>query len=292
VRVGFTLGQVTRDGVSEPAAIEPISNGVRVRIGDADKLLEHGQHRYVIRYRTTRQIGRFADYDELYWNATGTGWAFPIDLAEATITLPAAVKLGQRAVYTGAQGSTASNAEVVEEAAGRIAFRTRGTLQPHEGLTVAVAWPKGVIGDADEGSRMGWWLADYGPPAVGVLALLGLAGFYYVAWKRAGRNPRPGTVVPLFAPPDDLSPAAMRYVWKMGADNRAFAAARARSCPNGRGGRRLAVDQQDAARAIVLHRPPARRRASDARKPREQRRINRHGAEESREILSREEGVG
>ncbi|HEY0165203.1 MAG TPA: DUF2207 domain-containing protein, partial [Sphingomicrobium sp.] len=94
VRVGFTLGQVTRDGVSEPAAIEPISNGVRVRIGDADKLLEHGQHRYVIRYRTTRQIGRFADYDELYWNATGTGWAFPIDLAEATITLPAAVKLG------------------------------------------------------------------------------------------------------------------------------------------------------------------------------------------------------
>ena len=225
VRVGFTLGQVTRDGVSEPAAIEPISNGVRVRIGDADKLIEHGQHRYVIRYRTTRQIGRFADYDELYWNATGTGWAFPIDQAEAIITLPAAVKLGQRAVYTGAQGSTASNAEVVEEAAGRIAFRTRGTLQPHEGLTVAVAWPKGVIGDADEGSRMGWWLADYGPPAVGVLALLGLAGFYYVAWKRAGRNPRPGTVVPLFAPPHDLSPAAMRYVWKMGADNRAFAAA-------------------------------------------------------------------
>jgi uncharacterized membrane protein YgcG len=31
--------------------------------------------------------------------------------------------------------------------------------------------------------------------------------------------------VPIFSPPDDLTPAGMRYVTKMGADNRAFAAA-------------------------------------------------------------------
>jgi uncharacterized membrane protein YgcG len=225
IRVGFSLNGVTRDGNSEPAEIEPISNGVRVRIGNTEKLIEQGPHRYVIRYRTTRQIGRFPAFDELYWNVTGNGWAFPIDQAEAIIKLPAAVKLGQRAVYTGPQGSTASNAAVVDEAPGRIAFRTTTTLQPSEGLTVAVAWPKGVVGDAGEGSRLGWWLADYGPLLVGALALLGLVAFYYVAWKRAGRNPRPGTVVPLFAPTDDLTPAAMRYVWKMGADDRAFAAA-------------------------------------------------------------------
>ena len=57
------------------------------------------------------------------------------------------------------------------------------------------------------------------------LALLGLLAFYFFAWQRAGRDPRAGTVVPLFSPPDDLSPAAMRYMSKMGADNRAFAAA-------------------------------------------------------------------
>ena len=225
VRVGFTLGGVLRDGVPEKAAIEAISNGVRIRIGDADKLLEPGDHRYVIRYRTTRQVGRFADYDELYWNVTGNGWVFPIDAAEARIRLPAAVKFGQRAVYTGAQGSTARNATVVAERPGEILFRATSPLGPYEGLTVAVAWPKGVVGEADDGTRARWWLADYGPPVVGLLALLGLGGFYYVAWQRAGRNPRPGTVVPLFSPADDLSPAAMRYVWKMGADNRAFAAA-------------------------------------------------------------------
>ena len=112
IRVGFTLGAVTRDGYPEPAAIEAIANGVRIRIGDADKIVEPGDHRYVIRYRTTRQVGRFADYDELYWNVTGNGWVFPIDVAEARIRLPAAVKFGQRAAYTGPQGSTAGDAAV------------------------------------------------------------------------------------------------------------------------------------------------------------------------------------
>ena len=225
VRVGFILQDVSRDGYPEPAAIEPISNGVRVRIGDADKMLDPGDHRYLIRYRTTRQIGRFADYDELYWNVTGNGWVFPIDVAESRIRLPEAVKFGQRAVYTGPQGATGHDAVVVSERPGEIQFRTTRPLGPYEGLTVAVAWPKGVIADADQGTRARWWLADFGPPLVGALALLGLAGFYYFAWKSAGRNPRPGTVVPLFSPADDLTPAAMRYVWKMGADNRAFAAA-------------------------------------------------------------------
>ena len=55
-----------------------------------DEYVDVGEHRYVIRYRTTRQIGRFKDYDELYWNATGNGWIFPIDVAEARIRLPAA----------------------------------------------------------------------------------------------------------------------------------------------------------------------------------------------------------
>ena len=61
---------------------------MRVRIGKADALLNKGEHEYEIRYRTTRQIGFFADYDELYWNATGNGWPFAIDMAEARIHLP------------------------------------------------------------------------------------------------------------------------------------------------------------------------------------------------------------
>ncbi len=225
VRVGFTFEGATLDGLPVPTTVAPIANGVRIKVGDPDKFVDIGEHSYVLHYRTTRQIGRFQGFDELYWNATGNGWIFPIELAEARIRVPEPVKLGQRAAYTGPRGSIASDAKVVDEKPGDIRFRTTRPLGPHEDLTVAVAFPKGVVGEPREGARAAWWLADYGPPVVGLLALIGLGIFYYIAWQRAGRNPRAGTVVPIFEPPVDLSPAGMRYVLKMGPDNRGFAAA-------------------------------------------------------------------
>lgn len=157
-RVGFDLLETRRDGRDEPAATEPMRNGVRVRIGDRDVLIDPGEHRYVIRYRTTRQLGRFEGYDELYWNVTGNGWAFPIDRAEARITLPSPVRFGQRAFYTGPQGANGRQAAVVAEKPGEILFRTTAPLAPYEGLTVAVAFPKGIVAEASSRSRAagGW----------------------------------------------------------------------------------------------------------------------------------------
>jgi hypothetical protein len=224
-RVGFTFQGASIDGEPVQASTSAASNGVRIRIGSPDTTVPVGEHRYVIRYSTTRQIGRFKDYDELYWNATGNGWIFPIDVAEARIRLPKPAMFGRRAVYTGLQGSTAGNAEIIDEKPGEIAFRTTEPLGSNEGLTIAAAFPKGVVAETNSGSAFLDWLADNGPPIVGVLGLLGLCVFYYVAWQKAGRNPRSGTVVPIFSPPDGLSPAGMRYVKTMGADDRAFAAA-------------------------------------------------------------------
>lgn len=225
VRVGFEFEGATLDGRPVPASTEVVSNGVRIKIGDPEAYVDVGEHRYVIRYRTDRQIGRFKDFDELYWNVTGNGWQFPIDVAEARIRLPEAARFSRPSAYTGAQGSTESSATIVDDKPGEISLRTTRSLNPYEGLTVAAAFPKGVLAPPSQSDQTKWWFADYGPPAVGVLSLLGLGIFYYFAWARAGRNPRAGTIVPLFSPPDGLSPAGMRYVTKMGADNRAFAAA-------------------------------------------------------------------
>lgn len=222
--VGLTFEGATLDGSPVKASVEPQGNGVRIKIGDPNSYVDLGQHEYVIRYRATREIGSFKDFDELYWNVTGNAWIFPIDDAQVRIRLPQPVKFGQRAVYTGPQGSTAANAEVTDEGPGDITFRTTQPLGPYEGLTVAASFPKGIVAQPSSGAMVGA-LADYGPPALGLISLLGLCVFYFVAWQRAGRDPRAGTVVPLYSPPDDLSPAAMRYVAKMSADNRTFAAA-------------------------------------------------------------------
>ncbi|TMJ12317.1 MAG: DUF2207 domain-containing protein [Alphaproteobacteria bacterium] len=225
IRVGFDVASVERDGHEEPYRSESMDNGVRLKIGSADTLLTNGEHSYTIRYRTSHQLGFFGDYDELYWNATGTGWRVPIDMAEARIRLPAAAAFGKRAVYTGSQGSTEHDAAVVEERPGDILFRTTAPLDSYQGLTVAVAWPKGVVDAPIPPTAAQQWLAKNGPLWAAGLALLALCGFYFHAWRKAGRGPLPGTVVPLFSPPENMSAAALRYVRRMGYDNRAFAAA-------------------------------------------------------------------
>lgn len=224
-RTTFDPVSVSRDGVEEPYERISMSNGVRLRIGRAEAMLPPGEHTYVIRYKTTRQISYRDGYDEVYWNATGNGWTFPIDSAEARITLPSAVKFGNRAAYTGSQGSTDRNAQVVEERPGYIVFRTTEPLGREQGLTVAAAIPKGVLDAPGAGARLGWWLEEWGALVAGLAALLALVVYYAVAWARAGRNPRAGTVVPIFTPADGLTPAAMRYIAKMKFDNRAFSAA-------------------------------------------------------------------
>jgi uncharacterized membrane protein YgcG len=226
VRVGFTVQSVERDGQREPYRNESISGGRRVKIGDADANVPRGEHTYVLRYTTTRQLGFFPGYDELYWNVTGNFWRFPIDGAEVHIRLPQAVPFGpERAFYTGAQGATATNARVVSERPGEIVIRTTQRLAAREGFTVAVRWQKGIVTAPAPPSAARLWFQDYAPPIAAIWALLGLGFFYYYAWKKAGRGPVPGTVVPLFSPPEGYSAAAIRYIRRMAFDNRCFAAA-------------------------------------------------------------------
>lgn len=227
VIVGFEVESVSRDGAPEPYALEQIANGERVRIGSADDRVPLGVHDYVIRYRTTRQIGYFADFDELYWNATGNGWTFPIDSAEARITLPEPVPIRSFNAYTGPQGSTEQRAVAKMDPyrPGTIAFVTTRPLAAGSGLTVAVSWQKGIVDAPSFGRRAAWWLADnLGAIAAAIGSALGL-GYFALAWLKVGRDPPRGPMVPLFSPPDGLSAAASRYVSAMAFDNRAFTAA-------------------------------------------------------------------
>ena len=85
VRVGFELLGVERNGRPEPYFTEQLPDGVRINTGDDAFLPVPAEHAFTIRYRTTRQLGFFPDHDELYFNTTGLGWAFPIDHAWARV---------------------------------------------------------------------------------------------------------------------------------------------------------------------------------------------------------------
>lgn len=225
VKVDFTVLEVQRDGRSEPYRTEQQNNGVRVMIGESDVFLDPGPYTYTIAYQTDRQIGFFAEYDELYWNVTGNGWDFPIEAASATLHLPGDATILQQSVYTGIQGSTEANAVVNVVTDNEMRFRTTAPLEPQEGLTIAVAWQKGIIRQPEFEDEVAYFLRDNRFLLLGAFGLFGLLCYYVIAWSRVGRDPEPEAIIPRFEPPEGYSPAAARFIMRMGFDNKAFAAA-------------------------------------------------------------------
>ncbi|WP_339712847.1 DUF2207 domain-containing protein [uncultured Sneathiella sp.] len=223
-RVGFTVEKVTRNGQEEPFHTERLSNGVRVYIGSKDKYIDKGEHRYAITYNTTRQIGFFDGFDELYWNVTGNGWAFEIEKASARVHLPDGASVLNFSAYTGYQGET-GKAFMTRDFVDGIGFYTTRPLRAKEGLTIAVSWPIGYVAKPTDGEKLRYFLADNRILIAGLSGLLILLIYYSVVWWRVGRDPVAGTIIPFFEPPAGYSPAAMRYIRKMGFDNKVFTAA-------------------------------------------------------------------
>ncbi len=223
----FTVREVLRGGIREPYHLGTASNGTRVYIGDADTLLPPGDYTYTLVYETNRQLGFFADHDELYWNVTGTGWMFPIEEASAAVTLPAQVSAQQLALdgYTGPQGARDKQFTSAVAFDGTVTFATTASLSSHEGLTIVVSWPKGIVTEPSRGTKVRYVLRDNRSITAGLIGLLALVGYYLLVWVRVGRDPAKGTIVPLYEPPKDLSPGGMRYVLRMGFDDKTFAAA-------------------------------------------------------------------
>jgi hypothetical protein len=226
VRVPFEVLEVTRNGQPEPYALERLRNGVRVRIGSPDVLLRFGPHEYRIVYRTARQIGFFDGHDELYWNVNGTGWTFAFDRISAEVRFDQRVPADELKVeaYTGPQGSRARNYQAFVRH-GSAAFRATAPLGPHEGLTIVVGFPKGIVAPPSRAQRFDAWV-ESNPGVIAAFAGLFVLGLYLLyIWRQVGRDPKAGPRFPRYAPPAGLGPGAVRWLDRMGYDARGFAAA-------------------------------------------------------------------
>jgi len=225
--VTLNVLNVQRDGEPEPFHTEKRSNGIRIYFGSKNHILEHGIYEYRLQFTTSRQLGFFEDFDELYWNVTGNGWVFPIDHASARIELPADVTANQLRTnfYTGAQGNSEKKAESQIVDSRTISFQTTKGLLAYEGLTVAVGWPKGVVNEPATSTKARYFLTDNGAVLALLFGLVAPLLWYLWNWNRIGRDPRKGVIIPLFKPPVGLTPAACSYVSKMSFNKEAFSAA-------------------------------------------------------------------
>ncbi len=227
VIVDFRVIGVYRDEAKEEYFTEGRENGQRIYIGRKDYMLPPGTYTYDLAYETNRQLGFFKDHDELYWNVTGNGWDFPIDSASATVHLPqgASRDIRETDAYTGPQGAKGKQFTTFRDAQGAVNFRTSRPLAAREGLTVVVSWPKGFVHEPTASEKTAYFFRDNLGTVFGILGLTMILGYYFIMWVQVGADPPRGTIIPLYGPPSGFSPAMVRFVMRMGFDNKALTAA-------------------------------------------------------------------
>ncbi|EDM34878.1 hypothetical protein PBAL39_00060 [Pedobacter sp. BAL39] len=216
----FKITGILKDGKKENYKTKNDGSVRSIYIGDEDVILSPGLYTYEISYETKGQIGFFKNYDEIYWNVTGSDWDFNIEQASATITFPQGASPGQTACYTGAKGSTGKDCEFSVNADQTLTFKTKDYLPSGTGFTIAAAFTKGII---HRPSNFELFYQDYLKITLSLLLLIGLGTYYYITWSRYGRDPKQPVTIPTFNIPNNWSPALLRYFYKKTIDDKSFA---------------------------------------------------------------------
>lgn len=211
----YTVLSTRRDGAAEPHHAEAMQGTLRLYIGDPDETLTPGQYTYELVYRVADQVFFFDGYDELNWNAIGTGWSFPIKAAQADIYLPGGAPVRSHAAYTGKALSSKSDIRT-SESDGRLSVTAENELPPGEGLTVAVSWPKGYVQAAKNRTGFSFFLIQHRGLIIMLAALAATALYYGWAWAHFGRDPRRRRLAPFYDAPKNVSPAMAAYIQRMG----------------------------------------------------------------------------
>jgi len=223
-RVGFDLLGVTRNGQPEPYFTENYGDYVRIYAGEESLFLPTGEHSYVLTYETDRQVRWFEGKPELYWNVTGNEWAFPIDAATVNVRLPDGVAPVQWTAYTGRFGERGADFRGSVGADGVLAVRTARRLAPGEGLTVVAEIPAGAVAIPSASDNVRYLFLDYREWIIGILGFAAVLGYYLFTWNAVGRDPKGGTIIPLFHPPKGVSPPLASYVYNWGFGSNAWKA--------------------------------------------------------------------
>ena len=221
---------VKRNAFEENFWTEDIDGFKRLFVGaeydSPENRLPVGLHSYEIKWSGLGHIQGFKDYDELYFNAIGTGWFFKIEQATGKVTLADGTELKQSAAYFGKQGE--NNPAIAQQLDERtIRFAAPRILEAEEGLTIAVGFTKGVLTPAVTQGVYARFLDSIiklgSPYLVLKTVIVILAGFftllyYLVVWNRYGKDAPLGTIVPTYKAPENLS--ILKAAAMLGADSK------------------------------------------------------------------------
>ncbi|NMC66598.1 MAG: DUF2207 domain-containing protein, partial [Spirochaetales bacterium] len=244
--LGLNIIEGKMDGNPAIAKREKKNGYLRIYLGDPNSYIDKGIHTFEISYSYDSIIKRLNDEELLYLNITGNNWNFPILKSTATIVFPKNIILNSDFSFTTIEAYTGSMGEKTKnytfnyifttdsKKADTLLFETTDILNKFEGLTVYIKWkPISFISpenqEIDKTKMIFHQIKSFYntnfPAFILFFGVLLIFLYYLVAWTFVGRDPKKMKVPPSTNIIEQLSPSALRYIWKMGFDTQCLSTA-------------------------------------------------------------------
>jgi len=203
------------------------SDTITWKIGDPDVTVKNVNY-YKIIYHVKNTI-RFTseDFDELYWNLNGNFWDIQTDNFQASVVFPSEVNQtnSQIYVYSGGFGIKGTGLASYEWANNNtLIFKSQRMFPVREGITASITFPKNIFTQPPPT----FW-EKYGQTIQYLFLLIPFIVLIVslFVWSKFGRDPKvPGTIVPEFDIPENLTPLEMGgLIENGGMDNKYISAA-------------------------------------------------------------------
>ena len=209
------MNSIKRNGLSEEYSTKNFNEGVRYRVGSADRFVENGVNRYEFNYVIYNAVFEKDGIYQVYFNAIGQFWKVPIEKAAVNIKFGNGKpvlknEIRQLDIFTGEYGQSGKD-YISNLNNGTIEIKTNKVLQAYNGLSFRLNLKTDNISPTLVDKLKIVYLSN---PAIIILPflLLFLTIYSIVTWKFFGKDPQGKSVIPEFNLPKDISPMFAAYI--------------------------------------------------------------------------------
>lgn len=192
---------ISRSGVKNRTI--PYLNSVKINGKEIDYQIKDNQDRYLIapkekfylnpgvytyefEYLLDRKLWYYDDFNEFYWDVTGSFWNLVISQAVATVWLPANIDATGQTIFVGYSPNnlTKDNTVVTKDAATKaLGFTSLMPLLPGEGMHILVSIPKKGFFTPNLDKKFEWFIEDFGDIIFAIAGFAAILIAYLISWK-------------------------------------------------------------------------------------------------------------
>ena len=209
------MNSIKRNGISEEYSTKLFDEGIRYRVGSADRFVENGVNRYEFNYVIYNAVFEKNGIYQVYFNAIGQFWQVPIEKATVNIKFGNGEpvlknEIRQLDIFTGEYGQSGKD-YITNLNNGTVEIKTNKVLEAYNGLSFRLNLK------TDNISPTFWDKLQtlyYAHPliAVGPIIIIILAIYGFVTWYIFGRDVNKKAIVPEFNIPKDISAMYAAYI--------------------------------------------------------------------------------